>query len=345
MNKIFRHEGGRRYLRDTKLPYPLPVDLAEVHRQTLRTVLLVQLWGAPFVNDHFDEDTPPTKVLEVCCGSGLWSSACHDYFKKHGHTGISFTGMDVAPLTPDLAQTGMQWHFVQHDMCTRPWPFPDGEFDFVFIKDASLVDNQSNFQEPSLTETARVLKSGGMAEVWDGDHVVRSLLPHPALPPNVDEDNLEHFRAQSAYVVGPGTSFAPPQNKFLVDANEWIEAALTKRGLRSAPCLIVRLAFEMGGDSFTNVNGQRLALPFSELRWEEETGEMLNEYQLANRETALLTLIGFIEALDISLRPESGKRQDEWDRWVTAMKDDLINKKGTYGGECMELGAWWATKI
>ena len=345
MSRFFKREGGRRYLRDPNLPYPLPVDLTELHRQTLRTVLLVQLWGAPFCNDNFDEDTPPTKVLEIACGSGLWSSACHDYFKRHGHTEISFTGMDVAPLAPDLDKQGLQWRFVQHDMSKRPWPFDDHEFDFVFIKDASLCDNKSSFYEPPLMEAARVLKTGGVAEIWDGDHVFRSLLPNPTSPPNVPEEDLEHAKKNAAFIVASGTGFAPVQNKFLIDYNEWIEEALTKRGLRTTPCLVMRLAFEMGSDWFTDVDGQRMALPLSETRWEQEAGVTLSRQQLATRETALMITVQFIEAMEIALKAESGKRQDDWDRWTAAMKDDLINKKGTLGGECLELGAWWATKI
>ena len=344
MSRFFRQECGRRYLRDTTLPYPLPVDLTELHRQTLRTVLLIQLWGDPFCNDHYDEDTPPTRVLEVACGSGLWSSACHDYFKRHGHSKISFTGMDVVSLAPDLESSGVNWRFVRHDMMKRPWPFKDGEFDFVFIKDASLCNNKQTFQEPPLKEIARVLRSGGVAEIWDGDTIIRSLLPNPTPPPNVPDEDLEHAKANSFYIVAPSTGFAPPQNRFLLEFNHWVEEAFSKRGLHTAPCLVAKLSFEMG-DRFTDVEGQRLALPLSETRWEEEAGERLDRHQQATRETALVTVVEYIEALECVLMAESGKRRDEWDRWAAAMKDDLLNKKGTMGGECLELGAWWAKKI
>ena len=345
MNRIFRYEGGRRYLRDSSLPYPLPVDLTEIHRQTLRTFLLVQLWGAPFCNKVFDEGRPPSKVLEVACGSGLWSTACHDFFRSHGHDQISFTGMDIAPLAPHMGHSGLKWRFVQHDMQKRPWPFPDHEFDFVFIKDASLCDNTSSFHEAPLMEAARILKTGGAAEIWDGDQVIRSLLPNPQSPPNTPEEDLEHAKTNAVYIVAPTTGFAASQNKFVADYNRWIEQALNKRNVRPAPTLVIKFAFEMGSDSFTDVRGQKLAIPMSKTRWEQEDELVLDSQQLATRETALSLFVQQIEALEVILKEESEKRQDDWDRWTTALKDDLINKKGTLGGECLEVSAWWAKKI
>ncbi len=38
---------GRSYMADATLHYPLPVDLAELHHQHLRTLLLFQLFGRP----------------------------------------------------------------------------------------------------------------------------------------------------------------------------------------------------------------------------------------------------------------------------------------------------------
>ena len=38
----------RVYLRDPDNPYPLPCDLAEIHRQTLRSLTLMRVFGAPF---------------------------------------------------------------------------------------------------------------------------------------------------------------------------------------------------------------------------------------------------------------------------------------------------------
>lgn len=45
------------------------------------------------------------------------------------------------------------------------------------------------------------------------------------------------------------------------------------------------------------------------------------------------------------LKAESGKRQDEWDRWWANLTSDLLEQNGTINGECLELGACWAQKL
>ena len=42
---------------------------------------------------------------------------------------------------------------------------------------------------------------------------------------------------------------------------------------------------------------------------------------------------------------ESGKKQDEWDRWWAALNSDVLERNGLSNGECLEVGAWWAQKI
>lgn len=340
----FRYEGGRRYLRDPTLDYPLPVDLPELHRQSMRLLMLMRLFGAPFCNSTFDSDAPPTKVLEIGCGTALWTTACHDYFKEHGHNNISFTGLDIAPLAPNLKATGINWHFVQHDLRKQPLPFADGEFDFVFIKDLGLCIGHAGSVEAPMMETIRILKPGGVLELWESDHVFRALLPNPGVPPTSTEDEQEQAEACAAYLMSPYTAFAPSQNKYLVDHNSWLESALTKRGLVAAPCGMVAWAIGSHVDTLKDSGSCRIALPFSETRWEQQAKKHLTPYQASLRQTALETSVQFIESIEPLLKEESGKRQDEWDGWKAGMMKDLLEGGGTSNGECLELGAWWATR-
>ena len=116
-----------------------------------------------------------------------------------------------------------------------------------------------------------------------------------------------------------------------------------------------------------------MAIPLSDIRWErEENGESkslskktggekrsskpkskpepsmnyrsLTPEQSGLRRTALLTIIGLIESLEPFLLQESGKTQDEWDRWWAGLNQDLLEKDGLFNGECLEVGAWWAQK-
>lgn len=366
---VLRH--GRRFLRDLTSPYPLPVDLTELHRQTLRTLMFLRIHGAPFCSPVIEE-TVPKKVLEVACGSALWSSICHDYFKKQGHSDVSFTSMDIAPLATDHKLHGLNWRFVQHDLRNQPWPFNDGEFDFVFVKDAGLCVPEAAFGDEPMNEPMRLLKPGGVLEVWESDHLFRTLLPHPPIPAGTSEDLIEQAEVSGTYIMSPSTAFATPQNKYLADYNTWAQKAFEKRHLTLVPCALTGWAFSNDPDFIGEVGSRRIAVPFGNVRWEQEpaggagvrakghirgqsvaTGgkqpssepRVLTPDQAAVRHTALTTIIHFIEGLEPILKAESGKRQDEWDRWWAGMTHDLLEQNGTFNGECLELGAWWGRKM
>ncbi|KAK3370077.1 hypothetical protein B0H63DRAFT_306773 [Podospora didyma] len=209
--KPFVVRNGRTYISDLTLPYPLPVDLEELHRQSLRTLLLMQLFGGPICSPAFAEK-PPTRVLEVGCGSGFWSMMCYRYYERQGqHSGISFTGIDIAPIAPGASGAGtttsagagnrvssssaagaaaadgrpdrdMKWRFVQHDMRRFPWPFQNEEFDLVMVKDMSMAMT-SGMQQSLMDEYLRILAPGGTLECWESDHTLRMLRPHVPEPP------------------------------------------------------------------------------------------------------------------------------------------------------------------
>ncbi|KGQ07696.1 hypothetical protein BBAD15_g6980 [Beauveria bassiana D1-5] len=100
-SKPFVLRNGRAYLNDTSLPYPLPADLTELHRQSMRTLLLIQVFGGPVCSPVFSK-RPPRRVLEVGCGSGFWSMMCHRYFKSRGHGNIPLPASTLprSPRTP-----------------------------------------------------------------------------------------------------------------------------------------------------------------------------------------------------------------------------------------------------
>ena len=345
-NSPYRYQGGRRYLRDPALVYPLPVDLTELHRQLMRMLLCIRLHGKPFRNEVFNRNNPPKKVLELACGGAFWSSACHDHFKSHGHDKISFTGLDLAPLPPDLRSSGLDWKFVQHDIRNGLNVFADNTFDFIFVKDASFLrqDGIVPRQNP-LSEALRVLQPGGVIEVWDADCVFRTLVPNPTLAKDLAEDEVELAKSCGVYPIDPSTSFAQTRNTALAQYNSWIESALEKRHLPTAPCAYITWMFTAHADELDNYGSCRIAVPFSEMRWEKESKKPpLNNFQLSLRQSALQNSLDFMDAIEPLLKEESGKRQDEWDRWKAGLVSDLVNGHGAADGECLEIGAWWATK-
>jgi ubiquinone/menaquinone biosynthesis C-methylase UbiE len=361
----FTMKFGRRYLRDPSLAYPLPADLAELHRQILRTMLMVQVFGGPVCSPNF-EVKPPKKVLEVGCGSGYWSSLCHMHFAKKGFS-VSFTGLDVAPLAAETNRIeDMKWRFVQHDLRKMPLPFKDEEFELVMMKDMSLVTSTPGLMDLLMDEYLRILKPGGTLEIWDGDHTLRMLLPQAQRPPpsptdsDSEDEEQELAEATGTYILNAHIPLTAPQNQYLTDYNTWISKALESRQLSSMPCTLI-LPLMLQEADLTNIENRRLAIPLGEVRWEREgigstvpystkgkeaeSGrKTLTATQSALRRTALLTVTQMIESLEPILREASGKGQDEWDRWTSDMLNDLMLQNGTSWGECLEVGSWWATK-
>ena len=291
---------NRTYIQDPTLTYPLPVDLAELHRQSLRTLLLFQLFGGPITSPAFSAK-PPARVLEVGCGTGFWSMMCHRYFAQHGHGSISFTGIDIVPLCgsgldpnskPDK---DMRWRFIQHDMRRTPWPVEAGEFDLVMVKDMSFATPSGRTYQNFMDEYLRVLRPGGVLEIWDADHTIRMLRPHAPTSQskgaiaeetsdsdsNSDSNSDEESESESdadeedqvsrfgAYIITANTPLSTPLNPFLVEYNGWLSKALEKCTISSVPCTHTGPSL-LQEDGLSDVRSKRLAIPLSEVRWERE---------------------------------------------------------------------------
>ncbi|KAK4240176.1 hypothetical protein C8A03DRAFT_42300 [Achaetomium macrosporum] len=301
---------GRTYLADPDLPYPLPVDLEELNRQVLKTMMMLQLFGRPIMSPEF-ADKPPSRILDAGCGTGFWSMMCHRYYAARGHKDISFTGLDIAQLPPTLAtgSTGssssslsgdapppdrpdkdMNWSFVQHDLRKVPLPFPDESFDFIMSKDMCLAVS-APMNQGLIEEYIRILKPGGTLELWETDHMLRMLRPHvpdeggTTSGPSIfttdpesstttnagDEPQQQHqSEIGGAYIMTPNTPLSTPLNTFLVEFNSWITRALEARALSPMPCTAIGALLVQEAETLTNPGSRRLAVPLSEIRWERE---------------------------------------------------------------------------
>ncbi|KAF2864202.1 S-adenosyl-L-methionine-dependent methyltransferase [Piedraia hortae CBS 480.64] len=361
VEELYELRYGRRYLRD--VPYPLPCDLAEIQRQNLRTLISCTIFGRPVCSPKV-VDNPPRKVLEVGCGSGYWSSMCHEFFRSRGHANISFTGLDIAPLAPNLRQLGVNWTFVRHDLRRTPLPFRDGDFDLIVLKDLSLTLPIGSYQK-LFDDIMRLLKHGGTLEIWESDHVLRSLLPHAAPAPvkkAEPKDDAKVARKTATYTITPSTCFAPVQNSYLRQANDWISKALDQRNLPPLPCSRIAPLLLQEPEHLGHIGMRRVAIPLGHRKDRKpssplsDTGysnihakprrKTLNADQIALRQTALTTVLQMIESLEPLLKEVSGKNADEWSHWWAAMMANLLGPDARdLNGECLEVGAWWATRL
>ena len=213
-----------------------------------------------------------------------------------------------------------------------------------------------------------------MVEVWESDYLFRALLPSPPQSLTMSRDDVKQAEKTATYLIAPGTPFAKAQNSYVQDYNGWASKALEKNKYTAAPCALMGLTFSSDPDVYGSVGSRRVAIPLSEIRWEREQDEgskspskktgrekssskqsprtdsiagyrILTSEQAALRRTALITVLGLIESLEPLLMKESGKRQDEWDRWWAGFNHNVLEQDGLLSGESIEVGAWWARKL
>jgi len=103
-----------------------------------------------------------TSVLEVACGTGAGSSICNYQKPKH----VKLTAVDLAPGMVEKAKKKIDDPAVQVLVAdAENLPFANEEFDRYY---ASYCLHLVNDPDKMLVESARVLKSGGIAafSVW-----------------------------------------------------------------------------------------------------------------------------------------------------------------------------------
>lgn len=146
------------------VPYP---------RSYEREVLDLDVWETAFCHDACGSitwhvfKTPPTRVLDLGCGTGSWILSSAKVWKD-----CRFVGLDIVPLHPDLQQIGspdlaarITW--VQANFLEK-LPFPDEEFDYVHIKRISLGVPEDKW-DSLLEEITRVMKPGAAFELIEED--------------------------------------------------------------------------------------------------------------------------------------------------------------------------------
>ncbi|KAF9468493.1 hypothetical protein BDZ94DRAFT_1245494 [Collybia nuda] len=195
-----------------KKHHPFPMEDVPYPRSFERDVLDLDVWETAFCQDICESltwhvfETPPSKVLDLGCGTGTWILDCARIWK-----GCQFVGLDVVPLHPDLQQVGSP------DLAARiTWvqanflealPFTNEEFDFVHVKRIALGVPEDKW-DFLLDEISRVMKPGGAFEMLEED------LFFPGK--TIDDDGLLDVKTDSELSVSQRPSH---QDLFITETN------------------------------------------------------------------------------------------------------------------------------
>lgn len=158
----FATRHGRRFHGDESIHYYLPCDVQELSRQSLFHEVQREVYGGLYCAE-FNDFNIPNKVLEVGCGTAIWSASVADEFAARGRPDVQFVGMDIVPVHAEMK--GVNFTFVKHNFQVIPLPFPDGEFDYVFCREVSMATPVNDIYAGQMTECVRVLKPGGTLEI------------------------------------------------------------------------------------------------------------------------------------------------------------------------------------
>lgn len=170
----FSYRHGRRYHGDESIPYFLPCDVQELSRQSLFHEVQREVYGG-YHCAEFADDNIPSKVLEIGCGTAIWSASVADSFATRGRPDVQFVGLDIVPVHGAIQ--GKNFTFVQHNFQSLPLPFLDGEFDYVMCREISMATPVSKVYGLQITEFMRILKPGGTLEVQCCTRANRSHIP------------------------------------------------------------------------------------------------------------------------------------------------------------------------
>ncbi|KAI5801214.1 hypothetical protein EDC01DRAFT_612616 [Geopyxis carbonaria] len=368
-NSPFTMHQGRRYIADESVVYPLPNDVKELSRQALVHEMTCELVGGLHFSD-IPHDKIPRRVLDIGCGTAIWCASMSDEFARRGCPGVEFVGVDLVPVYTDMK--GVNFKYVQSDITKEPLPFPDGSFDMVVSRDLALAIPATAMFSDITSEIERVLKPGGIFEIFAYDCTMRALQRTQTL----------YEPRTSAYPISSATHFSTSENPYIVQYNDRMTALLTHLNIPSAPCTQIAPAILML-ETLTLTAQKRIAIPLDEIWWESpgasDTSSVssarstdsshrkgsfaippsqqrhrsstttsstsgLTDNERAVRALAKLVWIQSIDSLEPRLREVNKIDLDEWERWYRDLMWNTMENQGLRNGECIEFGAFWGRK-
>ncbi|CAJ2505431.1 Uu.00g128250.m01.CDS01 [Anthostomella pinea] len=147
------YQGGRRYHSYREGRYALPNDEIEQHREEVMHILVMDILDNNLFLAPMSE--PPTKIMDLATGVGLWAVEMGDRFPD-----ATILGVDLSPIQPTSVPPNVSF---QIDDVEDTWVH-DTDYDFIHMRESSAYMKST----PTVVENSFAhLRPGGWLELQE----------------------------------------------------------------------------------------------------------------------------------------------------------------------------------
>ncbi|CAG8605487.1 4774_t:CDS:10 [Paraglomus brasilianum] len=162
LDSKFKVIDGRRYQALDDSNYFLPNDENEEERLDVQHIVMKQAFDGNFSAPVDQLLRKGARVLDVCCGSCVWTlELAKEYPNSY------FIGIDIAPVVLPVEKPS-NLEFVEYNVLDG-LPFDDNSFDYVFARYCLAVYTRSQWTKLAIPEYTRITKPGGWVEMMEID--------------------------------------------------------------------------------------------------------------------------------------------------------------------------------
>jgi SAM-dependent methyltransferase len=167
----YKYENGRRYHAYREGNYVLPNDEQEQERLDMLHHIFRMITGGPIFRAPLFGHTRPQRVLDMGCGTGIWTIEFSDEWPE-----ATVIGTDLSPIQPSWVPPNCKFYV---DDIEGEWTYPPAEH-FDYIHGRALLGSIAGWKE-LFSKAFNHLKPGGILEIQDFPSEARS-----------DDDGLRH---------------------------------------------------------------------------------------------------------------------------------------------------------
>ncbi|KAK0620495.1 S-adenosyl-L-methionine-dependent methyltransferase [Immersiella caudata] len=145
--------------------YFCPGDDKEAERLDMQHALLTELLGDSLHLCPFRSGNTPVNILDVCCGTGIWTIDVADEYPN-----CIVKGADLAPIQPSWVPPNAS--FEMDDM-RLPWTFRPESFNLIHTRSTIHTGCWGDFKTEAIQEAFGALQPGGWLECQEFGSLVK----------------------------------------------------------------------------------------------------------------------------------------------------------------------------